>query len=209
MRRSTVPCSARMRKAAREPLRDAVGRRACGNRQRVRQRRDAVVAGARDDRRERAVAGLEPIGERLRKCCGALAVAAQARRAQGLPAATEASAAAASAQLVSTIGKAPAARSASTTSGAGLSATTTNGPCNAMAGCRAFRVAAMHHAKALLMGRQRAALSCDSVHSAPAGSASRSLRSRKAATTNGLTPTAPSAACIVLRSARCRSGAGR
>src|SRR5580692_333664 len=47
---------------------------------------------------------------------------------------TEASAAAASAQPASMIGKAPSARSAATTSTAGLSATTTNGPCSAMAG---------------------------------------------------------------------------
>ena len=48
---------------------------------------------------------------------------------------TEATAVAASGQPASTIGKAPAARKASTTSGAGLSATTRNGPCSAMAGC--------------------------------------------------------------------------
>src|ERR1700683_4407296 len=46
---------------------------------------------------------------------------------------TEDNAAMASAQLVSTTGKAPAVRNASRTSGAGLSVTTTNGPCSAMA----------------------------------------------------------------------------
>ena len=95
-------------------------------------RRRVVLARAGDHRRERTVPRLEPIGKRL----GARGAIAQGSASTTASGSTDANAAAASAQLVSTMGKAPAARNASTTSGAGLSATTTNGPCSAIGACR-------------------------------------------------------------------------
>ena len=60
-----------------ETLRNALGRCACGDRQRVRQRNGAVVADAGEDRNEWIIAAFEPVGEGLRQCRGTLAVAAR------------------------------------------------------------------------------------------------------------------------------------
>ena len=57
---STVPCSARMRARGAEPANDPRRRHVCGNRQRMRHRRGAVLVHAGDDRRERAAGGVEP-----------------------------------------------------------------------------------------------------------------------------------------------------
>ena len=141
-RRRACPCGAAPCRAARAraaPCSSAArrcGRRIGGDGQRVRERRRAVIAHAGDNRHEQA-AGLLPLFVQQRL---------QARRrgrdrGQGsarttASGSTDASALGASVQVASMIGKAPAARRASTTSGAGLSAMTANGPCSAMIGVR-------------------------------------------------------------------------
>ena len=85
MRRSTVPCSVRMRSAVREPPHQPLGRRVGGDRQRIRHDGDAVVAGARDDRHEEAAAACARSASAA-AAPRARAGSGQARRGRPLPA---------------------------------------------------------------------------------------------------------------------------
>ena len=155
VRRKTVPCSARMRDAA-------ASRRAIAAAGALADMASASGTRLAPSSRRRAMTGVNgplPLFSLSTSACAcslARSPSLQGSASTTPAGSTEATAAAASGQPASTIGKAPAARKASTTSGAGLSATTRNGPCSAMAGYE-FEDESLNHARALLMGRQRPA----------------------------------------------------
>ncbi len=192
MRRNTVPCRARTRDAA-------ISRRTIRDGGTFAEIVNASGNSAAPSSRARAMTGVNaPLPASIRSSSARANSSACSRSLQGsarttASGSTDAIAAAASAQFVSIIGKAPAACSASTTSAAGLSATTTNGPCSAMA-VAGFFSAGRQHAKAPLTARQ-----CN--RRLRAGARLNRCRSRNAATMSGLTPTRLRAACIVSRSA--------
>ena len=140
VRRSTVACSARIRRrlVSRRVIRSAgalmVMASASGSTGTLSSRvRATIGVKARSFFLPAAASALASAATRVCSLHGSASTIASGS--------TEARAAAASAQPASMIGKAPSARNAATTSTAGLSATTTNGPCSAMfryrlAGCR-------------------------------------------------------------------------
>ncbi len=132
MRRSTVACSARMRDAAASRRTIRAGAHVGRDRQRIGDRRGAVFAQPSDDRRERAAAGIDPVLERAREFVGAFAIAARLGQHHGFR--LDRRHGGCGVGPVGFDDREGARRcSASTISGAGLSATTTNGPCSAMA----------------------------------------------------------------------------
>ncbi len=92
----------------------------------------AVVAAARNDRHEQAAALCPLLAQQTPPAPRRAPGRGKTSASTTASGSTEASAVGASAQVASMIGKPPAARNASTTSGAGLSAMTANGPCSAM-----------------------------------------------------------------------------